>query len=739
MKVELLSPVGNINMLYQAIHNGADAVYLGGKNYGARSYSENFTNDEIKTAIDYCHLYGVKIYITVNIVIFENEVDEVLEYVKFLYLNNVDAIIMQDIGMIQTVHDMFPNLEIHASTQCHNHNNEGIKLLKEIGVKRIVLDREMSLSEVKNLDTDLEKEIFIHGALCVSYSGCCLFSSLNGGRSGNRGCCVGSCRLPYKFIENDKYIATDGEYLLSTRELNTINNLESILDSDVVSLKIEGRMKSPEYVGYVTKIYRILIDKYYNKEKLEISLEEANNLKKLFNRKFTSGYLFNDKVINIESSNHLGIEIGEVIEVDDKRIKIKLTDDISMQDGIRFKKNGIGMMINKLYNKNELLIKEAKKDDIIYLDNKIGLKSKDIVLKTVDYKLNKYLEKYSLKKIGVQFDVIANLNEKLKITIKDFENHQCSVYGSTVEKAKTISTTKEDIINKLSKLGNTAFELSNANIDIDNNVFVNVSEINNIRRELVQLITEQRINNNKEVIINNKDMIEIHKSNKITLSALARNDEQIDTLIANNIDNIYTDDYELYLKYKNKTKIYYRIPRVINTFKELKNENVLVTELGGIYKYYKNNNIAVDYTLNVLNNRTIKFLKQFNVDKITISPELDSLLYKDLDVDKLEMVIYGKLELMITKYCPLKELINNCQNCKNNTNKYYLEDRYNHKFRILHKNCLTTIMHYKNLFLINNLNTYKEAGITNYRIDLLDEKQVEINEVIRQIRVQLNI
>ena len=206
--VELLVPAGNMEMLYQAVCNGADAVYLGGKHFGARAYSLNFSNDEMISAINYCHTYGVKVYVTVNTIIFESETSDFLEYVEFLYKNNVDAVIMQDIGMIDMVHKCFPNLEIHASTQCHNHNEEGVKFLEKLGVKRVVLAREMSLDEVKKLDTNLEKEIFVYGALCVSYSGLCLFSSLNGGRSGNRGCCVACCRLPYKLVKNDTYIDT---------------------------------------------------------------------------------------------------------------------------------------------------------------------------------------------------------------------------------------------------------------------------------------------------------------------------------------------------------------------------------------------------------------------------------------------------------------------------------------------------------------------------------------------------
>ncbi len=722
--VELLSPVGNKEMLYQAVNNGADAVYLGGKNFGARAYSKNFTNEEMIKAINYCHLYGVKIYVTVNTIIFEHEVEEFLSYIKFLYTNGIDAVIMQDIGMIFLVHQMFPNLEIHASTQCHNHNDEGIKFLKQIGVTRIVLDREMSLTEINNLKTNLEKEIFIHGALCVCYSGCCLFSSLNGGRSGNRGSCVGSCRLPYKLIKNNEVI--DNKYLMSTKELNTTKHLKEILDSNIKSLKIEGRMKSPAYVGYVTKLYRNLIDKYYNNEPLTPTLEEEKNLKKLFNRKFTSGYLFNDFIINPESPNHLGIEIGKVISVNRKKIKIKLTDDININDGIRFKNNNLGMMVNKIYNDKDLLVNGLKKGQTLYLDNKINLKTKDIVLKTIDAKLNKSLENYDKKKIKINYNVKAKINDNLIITMSDGINKVVSK-GNIINKALKKETTKKDILDKLEKLGNTPFIINKIEIDIDDNIFIPLSELNNIRRNLVDLLIKERTKIKKDIIINDIKRDENKtKNNKVTINFLVRNEEQLKTLINEKINDIYVSDYNLYLKYKHLGNIYYKLPRVNGNIKKMQNEKLLVTELGGLFSYSKNNDIITEYYLNVVNNSSIKLLKENNVKRIVLSPEIELDYLKYLNPSNLEIVIYGYLELMIMKYSLIKD-----------NNSYYLIDRFNNKYKIIIEDGFNKIFNHKKVDLIDRINYLKQIGITNYKIDLLDENKEDIKKIIKRINSNL--
>ncbi len=726
---ELLSPAGNIQCLKAAVQNGADAVYLGGKLFGARAYAGNFTKEELKEAVDYCHLYGVRIYITVNTIIYQNEVEDFLSYIEYLYSIGVDALIMQDIGMISLVRKNFPDIEIHASTQMHNHNNENILVLKELNVKRLVLDRELSLKEIEELPNTLEKEVFIHGALCNSYSGCCLFSSLNGGRSGNRGECVQSCRMPFKLIKNDKYIETDKKYLLSTKELNTTNRIEDLVNSSITSFKIEGRMKSPAYVGFVTRIYRKLIDNVINNNNYLITEEDIDTLKILFNREFTNGYLFNDKVMNTFSSNHQGLEIGIVLEVTSKKIKIKLNKDLYQEDGIRFKNNNLGMIANMIYNEKGLLINKASSNSIIYLDNKINLKDKDVVVKTSSTYLEKQILSTSLKKIKVSIEVVQK-NNLLEVSYIDDKNNKVN---TLIEVQKSINrpTSKEEIKEKLTKLGNTPFITKDITINMDDNIFVNMKSLNEVRRLLIDNLIKERtkIKVNKTNINTKIDYIE-EKNYNYEISVLARTKEQVKAALDSKIDRIYVDR-TLYEEYKNINNIYLRLPRVNKEY-NYNTKNILVTELGGIHKYNDNkHNIVSDYYLNIVNNHSIKYLIDHNVHRITLSPEIDYYNLDDLLKDKIELIIYGRIELMLTKSCPIKE-IGLCP-CKKE-DKYFLEDIHNNRYPILHENCLTHIMHHKNINYLDNIKYYKKIGIKSYRLELFDENYNDVISLIDEIR-----
>mgnify|MGYP004657311873 FL=1 len=719
-KIELLSPAGSMDALKAAIHNGADAIYLGGKKFGARAFAQNFSVNELIEAINYAHIYNVKIYITVNTIIYEDEFEDALDFIEFLYKNNVDAVIMQDIGLMYEAHKRFPGLIIHASTQCHNHNIENIEFFKSIGVKRVILDREMSLEEIKKLNTDMEIEIFIHGALCISYSGCCLMSYLGGGRSGNRGECTGCCRLPYKLIENNKEHKANGEYLISTKELNTSKRIKEIMDSNIVSLKIEGRMKSPEYVGFITKYYRNIIDGK------KITEEDEKKLSLLFNRDFTEGYLFNENnITNIKTSNHQGIVIGEIIEVNKKFVKIKLNEDLDQEDGIRFENNK-GMIVNKLYNSKMLLVSSVSKNSVAIIENKCDINKLGSVRKTTSVKLLKELQNYEQKKLDVSFTVKAKTGEALEIVINDGA-FILSEKGNKIEKSQTSETTREMIVKQLSKLGNTPFRLKEIEIIKDDNIFISITELNSIRRNLVSKLIDKKTKIEPKKINKVVDKVINYKDNKETINIFVNNEEQYRAAKEENVDNIYTSNVFLHKKYP---ETFYKLPRVILSRENITNDNLLITEIGSIV-YSSNNNVFGSYELNAINNHSLQLLHQRGIKQITISPEInDKINLIDNINNNIEIIVYGWIEAMVMKHCIVKNITNN-HSCNK---KYYLKNKNNELYPIVQNNCLTTILNYKPVNNIDKINYYKDLSIKHFRIDLYNENYNETIKIIKSIK-----
>ena len=718
MKKELLSPAGDMESLLEAIHNGADAVYLAMKSFGARKFARNFSKEEIIEAIKLCHLYGVRIYVTMNTLVKESEVEDFLEQVKFLHVNGVDAIIMQDFGMISLVRKMYPNLEIHASTQANNSSLDTIKMFYEMGVKRVVVSRELTLEEIKQINFPIEIETFIHGALCICYSGNCLMSSMIGTRSGNRGECAGSCRLKYVLKDNDK--TSPYEYLLSTKELNTSTKFSSLLNSNITSFKIEGRMKSAEYVGFITKFYRNIID---NKN---INLkEETEKLKVLFNRKFTEGNLFKtDDLMNTKSPNHIGIEIGKVLEVTNKYIKIKLTKELNQEDGIRFNESNSGMIVNFLYDKNMKLTNSVKANDIAYIDNKVDLKRKDTIYKTIDKKLVDSLKKYDLKKIPVKYKVIAKCGSNLSIKISDGEN-EIIKEGSPVEKSKTSPITKERIEIQLKKLGNTPFITNNINIEMDNDIFISIGEINEIRRYLTNSLIDIRSNSKKDVIEEKVDFKNIEVKKESGMVATCYKESQLLKCLSMGFIRIYVKDINLYEKYKNHKEVYYYVER--NTFNISNNlvEKNLVSE----YLIPKKDNLIGNYFLNIYNSYSAYYLLEKGFKNICLSVELDTneqieiiKAFKNkfkIDINP-EVLVYGRCENMIIK--------GNILNITSDKYRYSLLDLRKREFKVYFENNKTYILDSKT----QSVNIKSPSLIK--RFDFYDEDDKTIEKIVNELK-----
>ena len=718
-RVELLSPVGNMDMLYQAVHNGADAVYLAGKDYGARKFARNFTNEELLSVVHYCHLYGVKVYVVVNTLIYQREIEDVLAYIEFLYQIQVDALIMQDLGVISLVRKKFPYLEIHASTQCHNDKESSLRFWKNLGLTRVVLAREVSLDEINKMNVAIQKEVFIYGALCVSYSGCCLFSSLNGGRSGNRGECSGCCRLPYRQLNSRK---SDYEYLLSTKDLNVLNDLSMLMDSGIDCFKIEGRMKSPEYVGYVTRCARKIIDAYDKGIVLKLTDSEEMNLKKLFHREFTRGYLMGEKnIINKKSSNHQGIVIGNVIHIHGDWIKIKITDDfLHQEDGIRFQNSGYGMIVNRLYDSKKLLTQQLSCGEIGYLKVDRSIQVGDILLKTSDDLLQKELLHYKEKKIPISITVKAYKGNHIFLEVRDDEN-VISVTGDVVMDAIRREVCEEDIKRQLSKWGNTPFIVQNITILKDENIFVRLGHLNDIRRDACSKLISLR--ENKEIhkveirdISNHSYDINYHSGKFIHV--LVRNEEQLKEVLRYKVSSIYVMDYSLYLKYKDDKRIFYRVSRIGTEDMDLVNERLLIGDLGNLYQYQNHNKVIGDHFLNVVNSFSAN---ELGLSRVTVSLELkDEDLFQMISSSnvELEKVIYGRPEIMV---------------CKNSYGDITIENQFKKKFMIRMDHGVSHIFHSEVLDDIDKISFYHDKGLHHFRIELFDEDKENIQKIFQRI------
>lgn len=720
-KPELLAPAGNMDAFLAAIEAGADAIYIGGYTFGARAFANNFSDDEIIKCINYAHLYGVKVYITVNTIVYEKEVDLFLNYIDFLHRNNVDAIIIQDLGMFDLVRKVYPNLELHASTQMHIHNLNGVLNLQKWGAKRVVMARETSYETLKEIkkDASVELEVFVHGALCVSYSGQCLMSSLIGGRSGNRGKCAGTCRQQYNLIDDNGKKYNEDSYLLSTRDLNTLEDIGKLIELGIDSFKIEGRMKRAEYVYLVVSIYRKAIDNYLKYKETRITEDDILELKKIYNRKFTKGYLFNDKnIMNTYRPNHLGIKIGKVIKKDKNSIYIKLNNKLINGDGIRFlnKVEDDGLIISQMYINKQKVI-SAKENDVIEIKGNINCDNGATVIKTTDKeqmdKLNNLINKRT-RKVSINGKVIVKQDEFMKITLNDEKNEVTFISDEKPQLATNKPLMKEDIEKQIKKINDTIYTFRNLEIYTDNKSFVPLSKLNEIRRGAIELLDQKRLYNVEyKKCSYNIDLPNFNTVNKENI--LIRNKDMYSKIKSKKFNELYLPDY-LYNGINDDRKVL-KLSRIQNENRKY-DTPVLVGEIGSIIK-----DCYTDFSFNVVNSYTVAFLHSIGVNRVTLSQELNDEEIKEL-IDayikryqkkpNLELIVYGREEMMISKYNILKNL--------DNHNHYFLMDKYKNRMPILVNNDIMTIFNY-NVRDKKDKFKYFNMEINYVRYEYLDEKE----------------
>ena len=767
--MELLSPVGDFDCLKAAVQNGADAVYFGANSFSARAFASNFDDDTLKKAINYAKIRGVKTNLTLNTLIKNDEMYNAIALAKKAYECGIDAIIVQDLGLARYMIKNFPGLAVHASTQMSVHNLEGVLTLQNMGFSRVVLSRELSIQEIEHIckNSNVEIEAFVHGALCISYSGQCLFSSMVGGRSGNRGKCAQPCRLPYELLENDTTI--DKGYLLSPRDLCGLEYLPQLVKAGVTCLKIEGRMKTPEYVATVTRIYRKYLDLAMSKNDFKIDEKDKKDLLQVFNRGgFSNGHLSsteNRKLIYPQKSNNMGIYLGTISNFNKNHGYISFTTNEFLHVGDKI------CVENKKHETNLYTISELMKNDKNITEAHIGDKIKigrmkgdifigDKLFKISDKELTtsalETIEKESRKrKLSCEMKVILNSPISLKI----FDDNISVKIDSNIipEPAQKSPMTKERLISQICKIHNTPYNFENVNIELGENLYVpSISGINELRRQALaqyeeKLISSFRRLSNANYTENNPNSS--HKETKISLLLNTLN-LSYNYLELKNVSKIYIpfkyfinkSFSHLLLNVCQKFDTYIYMPIIIrNNYNRLIKNNLptilgkykikgfVLSNIGNfeLLKDYKDYEFICNYTFNIFNNLTINELP---ANTITLSPELNKTDLNNFNTNKkTELIVYGRTPLMNSNYCLLgksNKCYSECDHKCNSTNKYYLKDRLGFLFRIIPDNIqtITTIYNSK----ITSIE-YDGLPIDFARIDILDENISEINDIIKTV------
>lgn len=707
--MKIVGPAGNFEKLDAAIKAGANEVFLGLKGFGARRNNDNFNMQDLLDGIDYAHKKGVRVLLALNTIMKDMEIKSVYKNFKPIYEHGVDAVIVQDFGLIKFLKANFPNLCLHGSTQMTVSNYKEANFLKDLGLSRVVLARELSFEEIKEIreNTDIELEVFVSGSMCISYSGNCYVSSFIGGRSGNRGMCAYTCRKKFKDEEGKlSYFLSPNDQLLEEKEINMLREI------GIDAIKVEGRKKQPEYIYETVSYYRSILD----------GNPRESQSYKLFNRGYSKGYFYLDNnLMNHKYSSNFGYLLGKVEDN-----KIKLLDDIVLGDGIQYVDKYFekidGEYINKIILNNKK-VNFAKKGDVINIKPPKGTK---YIYKNYSKELNDKIHS-ELKIIdvykGINVEFFAKLGEKLKMKFITENNMnkklEVEIEGSLLnEKSKKIITYK-DIEEKISELGNTDFKVESCNIYYDNEVFFPFSELKKIKRELSEklgeMIVESYKNKPRELIEFTYPKIE----EKIIpeFSALVRTDEQEKACRDMGINKIYRDGYDI-AKQKN-----------LNT--DLINSNTnLVSNLYQLIKGKEEGIVGqtMNWNFNVFNNMSIDVYSEFpNIETVFLSPELSYKQLKLITNRNLRrgLVIYGNLKSMYIEHTI--------------DSKEYKEIQGEHfdRYKVV-KNKLNNLELYLNkpMNLIPNLDVVYGLNLDELRLDFTFENYEEVKKIIKSIKTK---
>lgn len=777
-RVEILAPAGSMECLKAAIAAGADAIYTGGALFGARAYAHNLTEEELLEAIDYVHLHGRRLYLTVNTLIKDREMEkQMYDYLLPYYRQGLDAVIVQDIGLFRFIRKHFPDLPIHASTQMTLTGVDGAKFLEKEGAQRIVTSRELSMAEVKKIadETELEIESFVHGALCYCYSGQCLFSSFIGGRSGNRGQCAQPCRLLYRTPE-----AKRPQYLLSLKDICTLELIPEMIESGIYSFKIEGRMKKPEYAAAVAFQYRKYADlylKYYEEcpaeedpaayamKKYRVREEDRQMLLDLYNRGgFHTGYYHTQngrEMISLNRPNHAGVPAVKVLAKKGRNVTAKALTDLYPQDIIELPmRKGREKADN--YTCKDAVRKGMNVQIPVFADtpfkrDEIWMRTRNSTL--IDTLREEFVNGKIKERICGTFRLYPQ--EKVTLTVK-CRDAEITVAGEKAQEALSQPMSRERIEKQLRKTGNTEFEFSFLKAEIGEKVFLPMQSLNELRREALETLEKvicEKYRRSGEVKDPEEDKTELSMEEEILSgwTASVRTAEQMEVILEEEaIGRIYADctmfpriwEKDSYVEWITKVhaagkEIYLVMPYIFRerTRKQYEAaynrifgagwDGILIANYESfafLKEHGYTGRIMTDYNLYEFNQESRKFWKEKGVFEFTAPVELTERELQDLRVKDGEVIVYGYLPMMISAGCIQKTT----RGCLKKSGQTTITDRYRNPFVVKNEcdYCYNILYNYVPLYLGDRMEEVYQIGPGRIRLMFTTERQQEVRQIL---------
>ncbi len=788
--IEILAPAGSYEGMRAAMNAGCDAVYIGGSSFGARAYANNLEEETLLEAIDEAHIRDKKLYLTVNTLLKEKErTKELYRFLEKFYQRGLDAVIVQDMGVLHFIHENFPELPIHASTQTTLTMAQGANLLKPYGITRLVTARELSLKEIKAIrdNTKLEIETFVHGALCYCYSGQCLMSSMIGGRSGNRGRCAQPCRMPYQFFSDKKKLSTEQEkYLLSPKDINTLTYIPELVEAGIDSFKIEGRMKRPEYAAAVSSIYRSYLNLYLDKGKeyydeflqSESFRKDMLTLQDVYNRGgFSEGYgksYHGKSMMSLYRPNHSGVYVGEIIAIKGTSVTISLVEEVNAQDilEIRHKEEeGYEFTVKDSHGTGETLVTNVGRRQAgnSGKDNKDkyynpGLKVGDKVYRTKNNKLLEELDTEYIAKnrqLKIQGKLYAKQGERLTLTLA-YQEIQVTAYQEVVQTAMKQPMTREKLLAPIAKTGDTFYSFDSLIVDMEENIFVPVAWLNDIRREAIRLLMDAMISKYKRVNGNTTPVDHNYaqpvRAPKLGICVSCQREEQFDEVLRQDeVSSIYVDYDALPISTINKLigkamekgkEVYLSLPHIcrLAQYNRLKTElndiinsnkitgfvvkNFEEIELLQSLKVSKQKKLITNYNMYTYNTEAKSFFQELGISLYTAPVELNYQELRTLGIWDSDLIVYGYQPVMVSSQCLFENTVG-CKKCKEG-NTGNLVDRLGKSFLVQANcnGCYNTIYNGQPLSLLKYKQEINDLSPRNIRLDFTFESAQEVQNIL---------